>query len=60
MSPSLQRYLDLERFMLELDERQDPYADRIRDLMDPLWYELTDEDRRILDARDLREREGVE
>jgi hypothetical protein len=46
--------------MLELDERQDPHADVIRDMMDPLWYELTAADRKILDARDLREVRVIE
>ena len=53
MSALLDAYLDLERLMLELDERGDPGADRVRDLMDPLWYQLGDEDHAHLDTRGL-------
>lgn len=52
VSPALLRYLDLEQMMLRLAEAGDPQADAIRDLMDPLWYQLTDEDRKLLDARE--------
>jgi hypothetical protein len=46
-------YLALERAMLELDLAADPLADHIRDLMDPLWYALSDEEHRLLDARSV-------
>jgi hypothetical protein len=50
-SPRLRAYLSLERAMLDLDERADPLADRLRDAMDPLWYGLTDREHAVLDAR---------
>lgn len=37
--------------MLDLEAAGDPYADHLRDLMDPLWYELSDEEHALLDAR---------
>lgn len=37
--------------MMELDDRNDPFADKIRDLMDPLWYALSGEDHQFLDNR---------
>lgn len=37
--------------MLELDELGDSLADRLRDAMDPLWFELSNEEHRLLDAR---------
>ncbi len=38
--------------MLTLDAQGDePLADRIRDAMDPVWYELTDEEHQWLDGR---------
>ncbi|HAK97435.1 MAG TPA: hypothetical protein DCM87_21220 [Planctomycetes bacterium] len=51
----LDAYLALERLMLDLDERGDPAADAIRDLMDPIWYALSPEARAILDGREIRE-----
>lgn len=36
--------------MLRLDEEDEAAADVIRDLMDPLWYRLTDEERAFLDS----------
>jgi len=49
--PRLAAYLALERQMLALDAAGDPLADKLRDAMDPLWYALTDEEHRLLDAR---------
>ena len=60
MNPKLHAYLDLERLMLFFDGNQDSRAEMIRDLMDTLWYELTDADHAILDARELRGVEDVE
>lgn len=51
MSVRLDAYLALEREMLVLDDAADPIADRLRDLMDPLWYGLTNEEHALLDAR---------
>ena len=55
--PRLQAYLKLERAMLDLDAADDPLADTLRDAMDPMWYALTDEERTVLDGRDIEERE---
>jgi len=49
--PRLAAYLGLEREMLALDAAGDPLADQLRDAMDLLWYALTDEEHRRLDAR---------
>jgi hypothetical protein len=51
VSTRLHAYLTLERVMLELDQSGDPLADRIRDLMDPVWYDLSDEEHSALDRR---------
>jgi hypothetical protein len=51
MTSRLDLYLTLERVMLDLDEADDPLADRVRDLMDPVWYSLSPSERAILDAR---------
>lgn len=51
LSKQLELYLRLERIMIELDDRDDPYAENIRDLMDPLWYELSGEDHAFLNSR---------
>jgi hypothetical protein len=47
----LDLYLALERLMLHLDQAADPLADRVRDLMDPLWYRLSPEEVTLLDSR---------
>ena len=36
MNEQLDLYLRLERIMIELDDRGDPFADRMRDLIGPL------------------------
>jgi hypothetical protein len=51
MTPRLRKYLELERLMLILDEEGERGADALRDAMDPIWYSLSDEERRILDDR---------
>jgi hypothetical protein len=48
---NLENYLALERLMVRFDEAGDPLADRIRDLLDPIWYRLAPEDIAALDAR---------
>lgn len=48
---TLDLYLSLERLMLELDERANPLADQIRDLMDPLWRQLPPEEVSRLNGR---------
>ena len=51
ISKQLDLYLRLERIMIELDDGNDLLADRMRDLMDPIWYSLSDEDHQFLDNR---------
>ena len=51
MSTRLDAYLTLERVMLELDAVGDTLADGIRDMMDPIWYGLSEEEIGLLDAR---------
>jgi hypothetical protein len=51
MSTRLDAYLALERVMLELDAVGDRLADDIRDMMDPIWYQLSEEEVRLLNAR---------
>jgi len=51
----LEAYLALERAMLRLDAAGDAFADDLREAMDPLWYELTDEDREFLNRRHIPE-----
>jgi hypothetical protein len=53
MSMRLDAYLTLERVMVALDAAVDPLADTLRDMMDPLWLSLTDEEHQFLDARAL-------
>ena len=49
--PRLRAYLALERAMVDLDDAGDPVGDRLRDRMDPIWLELSEEDRAALDSR---------
>ena len=51
LSDDLVLYLRLERLMMDLDDEANPLAERIRDLMDPLWYSLHEDDRKYLDGR---------
>ena len=51
LSSLLRLYLQLERQMLTLDAVGDASADDVRDVMDPLWYRLSDQDRSQLDDR---------
>ena len=60
MTPRLRKYLELERLMLILEEEGDRGADALRDLMDPIWYSLSDEERRILDQRTIGRIKSVE
>ena len=53
MTPRLRKYLELERLMLVLDENGDASAEALRDAMDPVWYSLTDDERRVLDERSV-------
>ena len=51
MMRELDVYLRLERLMVDLDRTADPIADRVRDLMDSVWYRLSAEDLTLLDSR---------
>jgi hypothetical protein len=57
LSDKMSAYLRLERLMIDLDDHEDPFAERVRDSMDPLWFSMTDEEHEFLDSRgqvDLR------
>lgn len=60
MTPRLRKYLELERLMLILDDEGDRGADALRDVMDPIWYSLSDEERRVLDERAVGRIKSVE
>jgi hypothetical protein len=51
LSNALFTYLRLERLMMDLDDLEDQNAESIRNLMDPLWYSLSEEDRQYLNSR---------
>lgn len=51
VSARLDAYRKLERVMLDLDAAGDSLADQLRELMDPLWYALNDEEHAALDSR---------
>jgi hypothetical protein len=51
MTPLLREYLDLEFMMLALDGLDEGLADQVRDAMDPLWYQLSAQDREWLNTR---------
>ena len=53
MTARLDAYLALERVMLLLEDAGDPLADNLRDVMDPVWYALSDEEHAVLDAREI-------
>ena len=57
LSEKMNLYLRLERIMIDLDDQENPYADKVRDLMDPIWYSMSKEEHAFLDGRgeiDLR------
>lgn len=49
--PRLNAYLLLERAAFELDETDEVLANKLKDLMDPLWRSLLHEERVLLNAR---------
>ena len=51
LSSQLDLYLKLERIMIDLDDRGERLADRIRDLMDPVWYSLSNDEHEFLNSR---------
>jgi hypothetical protein len=49
---TLAKYLKLERQMLEADAQgNEALGDSLRDLMDPIWYQLSSDDRNWLNNR---------
>ncbi len=46
-SKALEAYLKLEQMLIQVER----FGDQVRDLMDPLWYELTDADQKRLRVR---------
>jgi hypothetical protein len=52
LSNELLLYLEMERIMLDLDDRGEPLADRVRGLMDPLWHSLSKDEHEFLDNRE--------
>ncbi len=50
-SEALRTYLLLEKVVQVLDEAGDDYANVYRDMMDPVWRHLADEDRTYLRQR---------
>lgn len=50
-NPRLVAYLLLEEAMVRLDDASDPLADKVRDMMDPVWYGLSAAERAWLDDR---------
>ena len=51
MHPLLREYLTLEFVMLALDALDESLADQLRDVMDPLWHQLSAQDREWLCTR---------
>lgn len=50
-NPRLRIYLELEDAMQLAEAEEDPWADVLRDALDPIWRALSDEDRGSLNAR---------
>lgn len=55
MTPKLVAFTHLEQAAIILDDIDDKLADRLRDLMDPLWYTLSPDEIGWLNARDKDE-----
>ncbi len=51
LSEKMHLYLRLERLMIDLDDQGDSLAERVRDLMDPVWFSLSEEEHKFLDGR---------
>jgi hypothetical protein len=52
MTARLDAYLDLEQDMLALDQAGDSKADQLRDVLDPIWQGLSDDERDFLNRRE--------
>jgi hypothetical protein len=49
-------YLTLERIMLEADENgEETFAESLRNIMDVIWLQLSDEDHIALNSRKRKE-----
>jgi hypothetical protein len=59
MTIRLRQYLELERLLLTLPG-DSVEADHLRDAMDPIWYSLSDGERRVLDDRHVTPYVGLE
>lgn len=45
MTPNVQKYMELSKQLLAAQQKDDEAEeDRLMDLMDPVWYALTDEE----------------
>ena len=51
LNEKMHLYLRLERLMIDLDDQGDPFAEKVRDLMDPIWFSLSKEQHEFLDSR---------
>jgi hypothetical protein len=60
MTKALREYLELERLMLIFDEESNPAAEALRDAMDPIWYRLSDQERRLLNERAIGRVKSIE
>ena len=59
MTPLLRLYVILEDAMLAAEAIDERLADGIRDAMDPIWYALSADERRILDERPVAFIQGL-
>lgn len=46
-------YLVLEKVMMGLDDAKDSLADEVRDVLDGVWHNLSDDERKVLDSRGI-------
>lgn len=53
MSPALRKYVELERIMLDLDAVDERAAEAVREVMDDVWYGLSEDERASLDERSV-------
>jgi hypothetical protein len=51
MTPRLRIYLELERVLFLVEADNETAAEALRDAMDPIWYSMTEDERRVLDDR---------
>jgi hypothetical protein len=54
MTDLLKQYLELEKQMMQADDSGDEeLAEKLRDQIDPIWYQLSDEDINFLNSRKI-------